>query len=115
MHAVYPVLFRYIFNCYKFKCLDSRHAFEMVSLERCGCIYIYIYALCSVGIHGVYGISCTTYIYAYAYIYVCIYDCFSSNCLGRLHGSAMVSTELVHTSCSGSIYDACSVPFKLSI
>ena len=78
-------------------------------------IYIYIYALCSVGIHGVYGISCTTYIYAYAYIYVCIYDCFSSNCLGRLHGSVMVSAELVHTSCSGSIYDACIVPFKRSI
>ena len=78
-------------------------------------IYIYIYICALLGGHS----WCIRYIVYYLYIcicvYICIYDCFSSNCLGRLHGSVMVSAELVHTSCSGSIYDACIVPFKRSI
>ena len=44
-----------------------------------------------------------------------LYDWKVSYCLGGLHGSAVVSAELACTSCAGSIYDACSVPLKLSI
>ena len=58
--------FIYVYDCYKLKCLDSRHAFEMASL---GLMYIYIYlraARWAFTVHTVYRILLV-------YMHMCIY------------------------------------------